>query len=318
MSGPRATAGDRLRRLLAIIPWIAERDGPTLAEVSDRFGVSTRELLADLEIVWMVGVHPFTPDELIEVTIQDERVWLRLNPGVFERPLRLTPDQALALVAAGNTFMAVEGADPDGPLARALAKVGAVLGIVPSEAVNVSFGGGRDVLDTLRDAVRTERQVSLDYFSFGRDERTQRLVDPHRVFTASGQWYLAAYCHRARAERLFRLDRVHGAELRGPRQRGAPPEAGREGLYQPEPDDPRVTLELAPSARWVPEQYVTDEVTVGDDGRLRVRLPVSAAPWLERLLLRLGPEASITSVDPPLSPEVGAAAARRVLARYRR
>ena len=56
----------------------------------------------------------------------------------------------------------------------------------------------------------------------------------------------------------------------------------------PGPDEPRVTLDVAPSARWVVETYPVEEVDDPDDGWLRVRLAVTATPWLERLLVRLG------------------------------
>ena len=50
--------------------------------------------------------------------------------------------------------------------------------------------------------------MEIDYFSFARDEMTTRVIDPWRVFHAFGAWYVAAWCHRADAERLFRVDRV--------------------------------------------------------------------------------------------------------------
>jgi hypothetical protein len=49
-----------------------------------------------------------------------------------------------------------------------------------------------------------------------------------------------------------------------------------------------------------------------------VRLAVSAVPWLERLLLRLGAECRVVAADAPLPDDLVARAARRVLARYRR
>ena len=36
----RTSASDRVARLLAVIPWIAANDGPTLDEICDRFAVS--------------------------------------------------------------------------------------------------------------------------------------------------------------------------------------------------------------------------------------------------------------------------------------
>lgn len=312
----RTTAGDRLRRLLAIIPWIAESDGPTVGEVCRRFGLTRAQLLADLQVVFLVGLYPFTPDELIDVVIAEDRVWIELNPGAFDRPLRLTPEQGLGLVAAGSTMLAVEGSDAEGPLARGLAKLEALLGIDASEALAISPGPvRRDVLDLLRAAVDDRRQVQLDYYAYGRDQRSLRTVDPHRVFAEGGQWYLEAHCHTAGGERLFRLDRVQSAVALDSPTAVAPIESGP-GVFHPRPEDPRVLLELAPAAAWVVDQYAAEEVEWLDGGAVRVRLAVSAVPWLERLLLRLGPDCRVVGADPPLDRGLAAAAATRVLARY--
>jgi proteasome accessory factor C len=73
-----------------------------------------------------------------------------------------------------------------------------------------------------------------------------------------------------------------------------------------------VVLELAPRARWVLEQYPSERVEEREGGRCRVTLAVSEQAWLERLLLRLGPDAVV--VDGPA--HVAGEAAARILARY--
>ena len=119
---PRASAEDRLGRLLAIVPWVAAHDGPEVAEVCRRFGVREEELLEDLNLLFLCGIHPFTPDVLIDVDVADGRVWIRMA-DYFRRPLRLSPQEGLALVSAGTALLSVPGADPDGALATALAKL---------------------------------------------------------------------------------------------------------------------------------------------------------------------------------------------------
>ncbi len=317
---PRATAGDRLRRLLAIIPWIAEHDGPSVTDVCRRFGLTRSQLLADLQVVFLVGLHPFTPDELIDVVIDGDRVWITLNPGAFDRPLQLTPEQGLGLVAAGSTLLAVEGSDAGGPLARGLHKLEALLGIDAGEALAVAPGPvRRELIELLREAVARQHLVELDYYAYGRDQRTVRTVDPRRLFAEGGQWYLDAWCHLAGDERLFRLDRMQTARaLDEPvTPRGGDRAADGRGVFHPRGSDPRITLELEPDAAWVIDQYVVEAVEALDGGRLRVRLAVSAVPWLERLLLRLGPDATVVAADPPLDAGVASRAAQRVLARYR-
>jgi proteasome accessory factor C len=307
----RTSADERLRRLLALVPWVVQQDGPTVEEVCTRFGLTEQELIAELDLVWCCGVHPFTPDSLIDVVVEEGRVWIRYA-DYFERPLRLTPEEGLALVAAGAALLAVPGADPEGPLARGLAKIAAVLGIDAEGAVDVRLGAVPEgVLATLRQAAGDRHQVEIDYYTYGRDARTRRVVDPWAVFAAEGEWYLAAWCHLAQAERRFRVDRIRTVEVLDTtfEPPAAPP---RPEVFAARPDDPRVVLDLAPQARWVAEQYPMEAVEELGDGRLRATLVVSERPWLERLLLRLGPHADV--VDG--ADDVAAAAATRVLARY--
>ncbi len=305
-------ADERLQRLLALVPWVAAHDGPRVSEVCARFGCTEAELISDLELLFLCGLHPYTPDMLIDVDVADGRVWIRYA-DYFTRPLRLTPAEGLALLAAGTSLLAVPGADQPGPLARGLAKLAAALGVDAEESVDVSLGPAPpETLRALSEAVVGHRQVELEYYAFGRDEWTRRVVDPYAVFSAGGQWYVTAFCHTVDDERLFRVDRIRTAVTLDS-QFDPPADKPELTVYRARPDDPRVTLELAPSARWVLEQYPTEAVEEAEGGRVRVTLAVSERAWLERLLLRLGPAAEVVTGDA----EVSAGAARRLLGRYR-
>lgn len=324
----RRTASDRVLRMLSIVPWIAVRDGPRIDDVCSRFGVKRDQLLDDLSVLQFVGLPPYTPDMLIEVVIEADRVWIRLA-DVFSRPLRLTPDQALALVAAGAALIDAAGGPPDhdtsgqamgrslGPLATGLAKLASSLGIEPDEALGIRLGTSRpDVFQTLNDAVRAGRRVSLDYFSYGRDARTTREVDPYRVFAKGGAWYLHGHCHRAGGPRLFRVDRIYTVEMLGDSFE-RPADADRiPEVFDADADAPRVILELTRSARWVAETYPVEATTELADGAIRVQLAVLSMSWLEKLLLRLGPDARIVEASDPSMLSARATAALRVLSRY--
>jgi proteasome accessory factor C len=249
---------------------------------------------------------------LIDVDVADGRVWIRYA-DYFSRPLRLTPAEGLALLAAGTSLLTAPGAEPDGPLGRGLAKLAAALGVDPTESVEVALGPAPpETLRSLSEAVARLQQVELEYYAFGRDEWTRRVVDPHAVFSAGGQWYLSAFCHAVDDERLFRVDRIRSA-VTLPTHFPEPAAKPELTIYRPRPDDPRVTLELEPRARWVVEQYPTEMVEDTGGGRVRVTLAVSERAWLERLLLRLGPAATVVEGDS----EAASAAAARLLGRYR-
>ncbi len=313
----RVSASQRVQRLLSLIPWVAANAGPSIDEVCSRFGIGRAQLVDDLSLASMVGIYPYSPDALVEVVIEEDRVWV-YYPLSFDRPLRLTAAEALALLAAGQVVLQSPGADPDGPLARGLAKVARSLGVDPSSQVDVQLGSSATaVLDRLDRAIRDRRQVEIDYYTYGRDQLTTRVIEPYRLWTNLGTWYVVAWCHRAGGERQFRVDRVSRAE---------PLEAGftHDGeeptvaAYEPRPDDPRVTIELPSDAGWVLEQYPVEAVDEVGDGRFRVTMAISGRPWLERLLLRLGPSAHVVDQrggDDDLR-GAAAAAARRLLARY--
>lgn len=315
---PRTSAGARLRRLLAVLPWIISQgpEGASIDEACRRFGLTRDQLTADLDRVWMVGLYPYTPDRMIDVLIDGDRVSIRLAE-YFSRPLRLTPDEALALVVTGRSLSSVPGAEPDGPLARGVAKLAAALGVDVSQ-LHVELGEAEaEVLDLLRRAVDERRRVELDYYAYGRDAHGTRTVDPYRVFADQGRWYLLAHDHDRGAERVFRLDRIQAARATSVTFEPPPASssAGSSSVFSPAPDTPRVVLELEPGARWVVDHHPVDAVEELGDGRWRVTLAVTARPWLERLLLGLGPEARVVA-GPEELVGAGAAAARRILARY--
>ena len=310
------TASARLQRLLAMVPWIAAQDGPTLDEVGQRFGISQEQLADDLAVMWLVGLPPYTPDALIDVVQEGDRVWIHFAE-VFAQPQRLTPDQAVALLSAGASVLALPGADADGVLAKGVAKLAAVLGVDADQVLDVDLGGSDpEILDALRRAVREHRRVHLDYWSYGRDTRTERDVDPYLVHAEDGALYLLAHCHRAGGERRFRVDRINRAVLLDETFEPLVEAAAPARVFQADADDPRVTLRLAPEARWVLDAYPIEGRTELEGGGVEVTMAIAAEPWLARLLVNLGPHVEVVDAPDELR-DAGRRAAERVLARYR-
>ena len=311
MSGGRTRedAGHRLRRLLAIVPWLVEQGGATVTEIAERFGLSEDKVVRDLELASCCGLPPFTPDQLIDVWV-DEDGTVYAHPGpFFERPLRLSAAEGFTLLAAGRTLLAIPGVDEHGALGRALEKLAAALG---GADVDVELEEPEH-LAALRRAIEDRERVEVEYYTASRDEVTRRRIDPHTLYASEGHWHVVAQCHLAGGERDFRVDRVRSLSPTG--EHFEPP-ARRPG---PAPrferaDADIVTITLPAWARWVVESYPTRSVQELKDGRLRVDLAVSGRAWLERLLLRVGSEAQVQA--PRALADVGREAAARVLARY--
>ena len=323
MRAPRITAAGRLQRLLAILQWAAQHpEGALVRELCDRFQLDQEDLVKELDLANMINADsPFYDEMPFEVFLEEDRVFVRLFS--FRRPMRLTPAEGLALVAAADSLIddplvgsAEEGDDP-GPLARALAKLAELLGIEPGQAVDVEVDpDGGEQGRRLRQAMADDRQVSFVYWTYGRDAVARRVVDPWEVFAEHSAWYLAGWAHEPGAVRNFRLDRMQDLTVEDEPRSHAPPRSIDRSARTVD-EAPQVVLDLAPWAWWVAEAHPVISVEPVDDQRLRVTLAVSGASWLERLLLRLGSGATVVQIDEELGgPDLAARAAARVLARY--
>lgn len=319
--------GERLRMLLAIVPWLASIGGAPTAEVADRFGLSEEEVVQLLELAACCGLPPYTPDQLMELIVYDG--WVSANLGSFlSRPQRLTPNEGFTLAASARAILAVPGADPEGALARALAKLDGVLGSALAVEIDEP-----PFLSVVRGAAAEGTRLRLTYYSESRDELSEREVEPASVFVRDGHWYLDAWCQLAGGRRLFRVDRIRSAEPatspvpesspvpeispEGPSRDagdGSAPPSGVPESFVPGPEARIVTLVVPPDGHWVAETYPTLDVEELGDGSSRVTLAVGGVAWLERLLLRLGVPAEV--VDPPELVNLARRAASRLLALY--
>ncbi|MEJ5944981.1 WYL domain-containing protein [Pseudokineococcus basanitobsidens] len=335
-SGPgAATAGagaaDRLSRLLAMVPWLLERQGVALEEAARHFDVTTDQLVADLELLFVCGAPGHMPDDLIEADWESGRVYLG-NADAIARPLRLGQDEALALIVGLRTLADLRGVEDSAVLESALSKLSEAAGDAAAAAGSVQLdlaaGADTEVLAVVRGALARRRRLHLRYLTATRDETTERDVDPVSLDSVDGRFYLQAWCHRAQGVRRFRLDRVLAADELD--EDGTPPADAvardlDDNLLAPGEDLPLVVLDLAPSARWVAESFPVESVeprpaapgrraarSDDGDGGLRVRLRVADGAWLRRLVLRLG-GAAVVVAPPALAGEV-AAAARAALA----
>ena len=312
---------DRMTRLLALVPYLTARpQGIAVAEAARDFGVGERQLRADLELLWMCGLPGYGPGDLIDLAFEGERVRVTFPAGMV-RPLRLTTDEAVALLVALRTLLALPGLAEREAVSRALAKVSAAAGHAADAAtpVVVSVDAQEQALAVVREGLERRRALHLTYYVPSRDERTERDVDPMRLLLVDGRWYLEAWSREVEAVRLFRLDRVDAVRLLEEPAAPPPQAHGRnldDGIYQPEPGSPVVRLRLDRGARWVAEYYPVEDVRPVEDppGGLAVAVRTGDLAWARRLVASLGGAAV---VDQPAELAAAVAAdARAALARY--
>jgi predicted DNA-binding transcriptional regulator YafY len=296
-----ATATERLQRLLALVPYVVSRNVVGMEETAAAFGITERELVDDLNMLWCVELR--SPDPYCPIDLSYEGGEIVVSEAeAIDRPLRLGVDEACALLIALRMLADLPTIGAGSALSRTIAKLehaaGAAAAPSAQVAVQVDEVPAESATAHVADALTRGKRLHISYYVPGRDEATERDVDPMRLLVVEGHSYLEGWCRRAEDVRLFRLDRILAIEVLDVAKEvpaGAEQVDVDHGLFRPSPEDVHVVIELAAAGRWVAEYYPTEQVTELPDGRLRVRLRTPDTRWVRRLALRLGEDGRLIS-----------------------
>lgn len=311
----------KIDRLLAIVPWVVERGGATVGDIAARFEMrpgAVYDLLLAAMCYEVAGAGAY--ENLGIVVFGDEsdagEAWVHTEPGaMLDRPLNLSVPQAFGILVAGQSALALRGADRSGALATALDKLRTAYGARVRVSVELPLPRS---LPILRDAQRSRTTVSIHYYTPNTDEVSERRVDPLDISLLDGHWYLRGWCHLRQDLRSFRVDRIEACSDTG-EPHGRDPATGHAAAVAPaESDDTTdVVLSIPRSDLWRVEAYPSRELR--DEGdRCIVTYAIRSASVLGQMLLRLGAATHVVNAAqlPPELAEAGRMAAASILELY--
>lgn len=300
----------RISRILALIPYVLGSETVGVDEIIERFGYTREQLSRDLDTIFVCGLPGYGPGDLMEAFIDEDEVVID-SAEFFSKAPRLTPAEALGLLAAGMTV--VGSGEASAELVSAVRKLTKAL--MPDADTSLSI----DVVDTsntvgiLRRAAASQNAVRIVYRSVAKEETTERIIEPWSVFATLGRWYVLGYCRLVNGQRTFRIDRIKELENLDELFE-APAELPEPGVgYSPAPEDVSCLIDLEAQARWVLDYYPVEVVKESKKTtRIRFHSPDTEVP--ARLLLRLGTDARLVE-----GAEVGSRVREmgsRILSRY--
>jgi proteasome accessory factor C len=250
--------------------------------------------------------------------INEERAEIEVDPEPysdnFDRPARLLPVEAKALVAAIDL---IGEHIPEGSLTSAREKIVAALGEDPmDQGLQVATAAGDDsgVARLVSKAIVKRKIIELEYYKENEDEISLRRVEPYALTNGREGWYVASFDPERDGVRHFRLDRIKRATV-------------TEETYEPRPEvDPAAEVDgwlrtgevqasrsarvwVSPErARWAREaRRVVEE---WGDGAVVVELSFAGVDWLVREILREAGDAAV--LEPQDAREAVSAAVARL------
>jgi len=292
------TAAAQLRRILQVIPHLADGEEHELAEIAGTIDTAEETILGDLRSLALRFDDPGGFVEGVQIFLESERV--SMVSTHFLRPMRLTSAELRALDLGLAMLRGEQPPEAQGVTERARERLRKVITRLPATdgmplAASSGSAGGVRELAIVRDALMARRAISISYRRGSATEATERVIHPYAVISARGAWYVAALCAHASELRIFRLDRMERATLLD--ERFTIPDdfvlddvlASGRAFLGAVPDQLRVRY-TPRVARWIAER---EGATPDADGSLTMEYPLADLDWAVRHVLQYGPDAVV-------------------------
>ena len=294
-------AGQRLQRVLRVLPLIIGRDDVPVDQLESIAGIDPRTLLEDLRAITEREDEPGGFVDAVRIYFDSKSV--SVDSPHFARPTRLTIPELCAL-ELGLAILGASsvGGDRDAVL-RARKRVREAIVAMPDTAGSTDSWHARGpatpanerILTALQDAARSNRKARVVYQKGSSAESSERVVHPYAVLPVRGAWFLVALSEPSDDIRFFRVDRVLSATvLDDSFERRA--DVDVDSLVSVDrPLVSRGTEHLVVRyssriARWIAERETGES---GPDGSFTVNHPLNDDTWAVRHVLQYGPEAEV-------------------------
>jgi predicted DNA-binding transcriptional regulator YafY len=297
-------AAVQLRRLLRLIPKLADGESHTLAEIARLAGADTDTVLADLRSLSYRFGDPggFVPG--LQIFIEASSV--TLHTSHFDRPMRLTVPELCALELGLAMLRRERPEEEHEGIDQARARLRTAIGRLPAAEerdglryAELAMGVDTEHLATLRTGVRERKKARITYRRADSADSHTRVICPYGLVAANGAWYVVAHCDDRNAIRIFRLDRIERASLTGTAF-DVPASFSLDGVVEngkvflaEEPESLRVRYSPA-IARWIAER---EGVAPSADGSVTVEHPLADVRWAVRHVLQYGPDAEVVGPE---------------------
>jgi predicted DNA-binding transcriptional regulator YafY len=289
-------------RLLTLITLLQRQPGQKAADLAHELGVSVRTLHRYFGMLDEMGIPVYTE--------RGPYGGFSLVRGYKLPPLIFSPEEAVAIYLGTSLVSEMWGQLYQDAAAGALAKIESVLpdeqrsevawarrSLVTLDLHRASQDAQSAQIETLRSAVRGQREVDLLYQSALASKPGRRRLDPYALVYRWGWWYVVGYCHKRAEVRTFRVDRIHEVTMLAESFQIPPDFNTREYLAREFQGGPQVKARV----RFMPEaahgaranHAYWDSFEEQPDGSVVVGLSAPDLIWAASSVLMYGPAVEV-------------------------
>lgn len=192
----------KINRLLEITIILLNKKTITARELAKRFGVSTRTIYRDIEVLSSSGVPVYMN--------RGNGGGISLLENYYLQKTLISEQESESLLLALKTLQATKYPE----LETIIEKMGAIFKNARyTDWVEIDFShwgsspNEKNKFNDLKGAILQQNVIKFDYINAD-GNRSSRFVEPEKLFFKGNSWYLYAYCQNRQSYRVFRISRV--------------------------------------------------------------------------------------------------------------
>jgi predicted DNA-binding transcriptional regulator YafY len=281
------SAVQRVARALDLVPYVSENPGIQISDLAERFKTSEKQIVQDLELIFLCGLPGYTPYELIDLTYEDGVVTI-IEPQLLDKPRKFSETEGVVITLGLNLIRdstsdlaAIEAID------RLLSKLSRIFNA--SIQATIADYVKPFYFDQIVSAIKSAVFIQFNYQSLSDDSVSYRKVKPVQMSVKKDYYYLLALEGNSQEERTFRIDQMVDLKI------AKDDNAEDQKIFK---NKENFAFFLRTSDRFITEKYreIFSEITsVGDT--FTIRGEVSNLQWLQRWLLSNSPAVEISAPD---------------------
>ena len=278
----------KIDRLIGILSILLQKDKATMSELAEKFEVSTRTILRDIDALNMAGI-PI-------VSERGKGGGFSVMKGYRIDRTLLSSGDMQAILAGLRSLDSVSGTRRYRQLMEKIsADSPAVISADDHIIIDLSSWDKSAVSDKI-ELIKTaiERNVKISFHYFSPNGESDRLLEPYHLVFQWSSWYVWGYCAEREDYRMFKLTRM--TELALTEENRAEREVPGyvcDKLRHTE-GEVEITVKIDESAKWrIIDEYGADFLKYNENGEIIVAFTWSDIPAFYRYILSFDDKAEI-------------------------
>ena len=280
----------KIDRIIGILSILLQKERVTAAELAEKFEVSKRTIVRDIENIGKAGI-PI-------VTYQGQGGGISIMNSFRLDKTLLSSNDMKAILSGLQSLDSVSGTNRYRQLMEKLsAEHSEMLNADNHIIVDLSSWDKSAVsskIEFIKSAIENKENISFTYYAPNGD--SLRVIEPYHLIFQWSSWYVWGFCTQRQDYRMFKLTRLSDLCITGEKccDRAVPPYTCDKLMHTK--GEIEATVRFDQSVKWrVIDEFGPELLSYDHDGNILMKFTWSDVPSFYRYILTFGDNAEIIS-----------------------